>query len=198
MTGRKISCSDLPPLLFLSACLTLLSDPWDVCLLCCALYSESVLTNLSWRCCRWNTVWVCVVTDVMFSHQWVHSKKYFLKVCLTLLRVPLYRKGNALHMKTCLGCTDINLFWYAIFRSCLLQGLLLRESSVNLHSQLLKFKSAFKTGFVDKLQIFSQRRLTDVPENAVFCSVLPFFLFCSGPKRYDVQNRTLRHGTEVT
>lgn len=27
--------------------------------------------------------------------------------------VPIYKKGNALHMKTCLQCTNINLFWHA-------------------------------------------------------------------------------------
>lgn len=128
MTEKKISCSDLRPLLFLSACLTFLSDPWDLCLLCCALYSECANTLKLWmlqverrlpkECVLLR---LCVVWWQMFSHQWVHSEMYFHTFCLTLCVHPSCLQ--AMHMKICLWCTGINLFWHE-------RDFLIGESSV--------------------------------------------------------------------
>lgn len=48
MTEKKISCGDLPRLLLFYTYLTFLSDPWDMCLLCCALENESYNMSDTW------------------------------------------------------------------------------------------------------------------------------------------------------
>lgn len=114
MTEKKISCGDLPRLLLFYNYLTFLSDPWDMCLLCCALGSESVLTNLSCRCCRWNRdLWKRCACVLLGDRCDVFPKSEFKEVFSRMLYD--LSPGKIAHVKVLLsfkkkkkGVTSIN------------------------------------------------------------------------------------------
>lgn len=171
MTEKKISCSDLRPLLFLSACLTFLPDPWDVCLLCCALYSESVQTNLSCECCRW--------------------KRRLMKECV-LARLCVLRGDRCSLISGCIQrCVfPHTLFDFAtcvppfpVYKPCIWKSVYCAQISI--YSGILTSDPVYCE------MCWSGEALL---KNCIFLQ--PAFLFFqswSGPNRNDVWNRTLRH-----